>query len=403
MSSSINTPYFQQNLPATTHHPFGSLNKLLYFCQSIYNHSTIMKLGFLLILLLPLLGHAYVSWRIWQLLPLPVWAKVCIMVLLFLAFASLFVSFMVAQKFPISATAAIYETGTTWIEILLYLVLIFLVLDILRLCHIVPSSLLRSNWWTIGAITLLLTGLFIYGNINYHNKVRVPVTLQSNKITKPLKVVMMSDLHLGFHNRRAEFARWVDLINKENPDMVLIAGDIIDFNAYPLLQENVAEEFKRFKAPVYACLGNHEYISGNTQAIKFYTDAGIHLLRDSVATIGDICIVGRDDRMNRKRKSLTNILSSVDKSKYLIVLDHQPYHLEEPAAEGVDFQLSGHTHHGQIWPISWITEAIYEVAFGPYKKGNTQFYVSSGVGIWGGKYRIGTQSEYIVANIQPAK
>ena len=362
-----------------------------------------MKLGFLLILLLPLLGHAYVSWRIWHLLPLPVWAKVCIIVLLFLALASLFVSFMVVQKFPIGVTAAIYETGTTWIEILLYLVLIFLVLDILRLCHIVPSSLLHNNWWTIGIIAMLLTGVFVYGNINYRNKVRVPVTLQSNKITKPVKAVMMSDLHLGFHNRRAEFARWVDLINKEKPDMVLIAGDIIDFSAYPLLKENATEEFKRIEAPIYACLGNHEYISGNAQALQFYADAGIQLLRDSVVTDGDICIAGRDDRMNSKRKTLANILSGIDKSKYLIVLDHQPYHLEETSAEGVDFQLSGHTHHGQIWPLNWITEAIYEVAFGPYKKGNTQFYVSSGMGIWGGKYRIGTQSEYIVANIQPAK
>ncbi len=362
-----------------------------------------MKLGFLIILLIPLLGQAYVSWRIWQLLPLPVWAKVCVIVVLFLALASLFVSFMVAQKLPIGVTAATYETGTTWIEVLLYLVLLFLVLDILKLCHIVPSSIMHSNWWTIGSIALLLTGLFVYGNINYRNKVRVPITLQSSKVTQPVKAIMMSDLHLGFHNRRAEFARWVDLINKEKPDIVLIAGDIIDFSAYPLIKENVADEFKRIKAPIYACLGNHEYISGNEQALKFYADAGIHLLRDSAATVGDMCIVGRDDRMNRKRKPLASLLNGVDKSKYLIVLDHQPYHLEEPTAEGVDFQLSGHTHHGQIWPISWITDAMYEVAFGPYKKGNTQFYVSSGIGIWGGKYRIGTQSEYIVANIQPAK
>ncbi len=362
-----------------------------------------MKLGFLIILLIPLLGQAYVSWRIWQLLPLPVWAKVCVIVVLFLALASLFVSFMVAQKLPIGVTAAIYETGTTWIEVLLYLVLLFLVLDILKLCHIVPSSIMHSNWWTIGSIALLLTGLFVYGNINYRNKVRVPITLHSSKVTQPVKAIMMSDLHLGFHNRRAEFARWVDLINKEKPDIVLIAGDIVDFSAYPLIKENVADEFKRIKAPIYACLGNHEYISGNEQALKFYADAGIHLLRDSAATVGDMCIVGRDDRMNRKRKPLANLLNGADKSKYVIVLDHQPYHLEEPTAEGVDFQLSGHTHRGQIWPISWITDDMYEVAFGPYKKGNTQFYVSSGIGIWGGKYRIGTQSEYIVANIQPAK
>lgn len=360
-----------------------------------------MKLGFLIILLIPILGQAYVSWRIWQLLPLPTWAKVCIVALLFLALASLFVTFLIAEKWPIGLTAAFYETGTTWIEVLLYLVLIFLVFDILRLCHIVPSSLLHSNWWTTGAITLLLTGLFTYGNINYRNKVRQPLTLQSAKVSKPIKAVLMSDLHLGFHNRREEFSRWVYLINREKPDVILIAGDIIDISAHPLVVENVAEEFKHFNAPVYACLGNHEYICGNDKARQFFTKAGIHLLRDEVETFGDLCIVGRDDRSNRHRKALSELLSHADRNKYLVVLDHQPYHLEESSEQAVDFQFSGHTHHGQIWPLNWITEAIYEVAFGPYQKEHTQYYVSSGIGIWGGKYRIGTRSEYVVATIEP--
>lgn len=362
-----------------------------------------MKLGFLLFMLIPVLGHAYVSWRVWQLLPLPVWGRVCVVVLMFMAMASLFVSFMVSEKWSLGATEALYETGTTWLEVMLYLVLAFLLLDILRLCHVIPTSLLRNNWWTAGGLTLLLTGLFVYGNIQYNNKVRVELDLPSTKITTPMKVVMMSDLHLGFHNRRAEFSRWVDLINKEKPDLILIAGDIIDMSAHPLVVENVAEEFHRLKAPVYACLGNHEYISGDKKAQKFYADAGIHLLRDSVATIGEIELAGRDDRTNRHRKSLATLLKDADRSKFVITLDHQPYHLDEVANENVDFQLSGHTHRGQIWPISWVTDAMYEVSFGSYKKGKTRFYVSSGIGIWGGKYRIGTQSEYILATIRPAK
>ena len=68
----------------------------------------------------------------------------------------------------------------------------------------------------------------------------------------------------------------------------------------------------------------------------------------------------------------------------------------------MDFQLSGHTHHGQIWPVSWITESIYECAFGQHQRGNTNYYVSSGIGLWGGKFRIGTCSEYVVADITPA-
>lgn len=77
-----------------------------------------------------------------------------------------------------------------------------------------------------------------------------------------------------------------------------------------------------------------------------------------------------------------------------------PYHLEEAEQNGIDFQFSGHTHHGQVWPVSWITDALYEKAYGSLQKGNTQYYISSGLGIWGGKFRIGTQSEYVVLTIE---
>ena len=85
---------------------------------------------------------------------------------------------------------------------------------------------------------------------------------------------------------------------------------------------------------------------------------------------------------------------------YQLLLDHQPYHLERTAKAGIDFQFSGHTHYGQVWPISWIEDAIYECAYGSLTKGNTRFYVSSGIGIWGAKFRIGTQSEYVVLTLK---
>ncbi len=116
---------------------------------------------------------------------------------------------------------------------------------------------------------------------------------------------------------------------------------------------------------MYACLGNHEYYSGIDGSVDFYREAGITLLRDSAATVGGITIVGRDDRSNPRRKSIGALMRGVDKSKYVILLDHQPYHLEQAERAGVDFQLSGHTHHGQVWPISWITQSVYEDAYGP--------------------------------------
>ena len=223
------------------------------------------------------------------------------------------------------------------------------------------------------------------------------------KSLKPLpreyKLVMLSDLHLGYHNPRRELARWVDLVNAEHPDFILIAGDIIDGSMRPLIEERMSEEFHRLNAPIYACLGNHEFYAGHPESKQFYQDAGIHLLIDETAVIDScIVIVGRDDRSNMRRKPIKDLMDN--KNLYSIVLDHQPYNLDRAEAAGVDFQLSGHTHRGQVWPISWITDRIYECSWGSHQRGNTRFYISSGIGIWGGKFRIGTQSEYVVATLR---
>ena len=354
---------------------------------------------------LPLVAIVYLAWHIWMILPFSGWWKTAIIVLGVCSFLLLFLS--VARKFdtlPLSLAQWSYEIGTSSIMVMLYLVMLFLVLDLGRLMHLVPRSLVYHNWQSALAIFVMIFGIFLYGNLHYKNKVRVPLELKSSKpLPREYRVVMLSDLHLGYHNPRQEFARWVDMINAEKPDFILVAGDIIDGSMRPLLEEKVAEEFHRLKAPVYACLGNHEYYAGEPQAQQFYKDAGIHLLIDEAATIdSSIVIVGRDDRTNMRRKPVKDLVNGLVnvQSPYIIVLDHQPYNLDRSEAAGVDFQLSGHTHRGQVWPISWITDHIYECSWGSHQRGSTQYYVSSGIGIWGGKFRIGTQSEYVVATIR---
>ena len=354
---------------------------------------------------LPLVAIVYLAWHIWMILPFSGWWKTAIIVLGVCSFLLLFLS--VARKFdtlPLSLAQWSYEIGTSSIMVMLYLVMLFLVLDLGRLMHLVPRSLVYHNWQSALVIFVMIFGIFLYGNIHYKNKVRVPLELKSSKpLPREYRVVMLSDLHLGYHNPRQEFARWVDMINAEKPDFILVAGDIIDGSIRPLLEEKVAEEFHRLKAPVYACLGNHEYYAGEPQAQQFYKDAGIHLLIDEAATIdSSIVIVGRDDRTNMRRKPVKDLVNGLVnvQSPYIIVLDHQPYNLDRSEAAGVDFQLSGHTHRGQVWPISWITNHIYECSWGSHQRGSTQYYVSSGIGIWGGKFRIGTQSEYVVATIR---
>ena len=355
--------------------------------------------------LLPLLAITYISWHVWCLLPLSwIWKTLAIMLMVgsfLLMFAGIFRS---TDKMPMPLATAVYEIGTSSIFILLYLFMLFVVLDLGRLVHLISRTLLYNNWWMTGGIAFFMIALFVYGHLHYKHKVREELTLKSEKVSKPVKLVMVSDLHLGYHNQREEFHRWVDLINAEKPDLILIAGDIIDGSMRPLKDQKMYEEFHRLTAPVYACLGNHEYYSGEPEAQQFYRDAGIHLLQDSATVVGDLCIIGRDDRTNTHRKSLGKIMEEnsflITHSSFLILLDHQPYHLEQAERQHIDFQFSGHTHHGQVWPISWITESIYECAFGAHKRGHTNYYVSSGLGIWGGKFRIGTRSEYVVLNLQ---
>ena len=360
------------------------------------------KFGMLIFMLLPLLGNVYVLWHVWRILPLPSWAKVVVVMLMVFAFLLLFVGFSRHVHLSMPLATVVYEIGTSWLIILLYLFMAFLLLDIGRWVHLVPATFLKNSWSGTLAVTAFMFIIFLYGNIHYHQKVRQPLMLTTGKmLSRKMKVVMLSDLHLGYHNRRSEFAKWVDKINEEKADLILVAGDIIDKNIQPLEEQEMHQEFLRLNAPVVACLGNHEYYGGESNALLFYKKADITLLRDSVTTVGDLCIIGRDDRSNPKRKALSELMKGVDRTKYLVVLDHQPIQLEEAEQNGIDFQLSGHTHHGQVWPISWITESIYECAFGEWQRGSTRYYVTSGIGIWGGKFRIGTRSEYVVAEITP--
>ena len=353
----------------------------------------------MLFLLLPLLALAYIGWHVWCLLPLHWLWKTLVITLMVASFLLLFAGVLRStDRMPMPLAIGIYEVGTSSIFILLYLFMLFLVLDLGRLTHLLPRTLLYNNWWTAGGITIFIFGLFLYGHLHYKHKVREELTITSDKITKPVKAVLLSDLHLGYHNRRDELHRWVDLINDEQPDLILIAGDIIDGSMRPLKEQRMYEEFRRLKAPVYACLGNHEYYSGEPDAVQFYQQAGIQLLRDSIASVGDLCIIGRDDATNMRRKPLDEF--TIPKTQFSIVLDHQPHHLEKAEKAGIDFQFSGHTHRGQVWPISWITDAIYECSWGSHQRGNTRYYVSSGMGIWGGMFRIGTRSEYVVFEIK---
>lgn len=367
-------------------------------------------LFFVIVALLFFAGNYYVFYRAWHAIPANTIARGLLIVFAVIVILSFLLTFVAGEIFPVSVTSVLYKIGTGWFFTFIYFLIINLLMDLVRVTRMVPKETFneytQENWLSFGLIVGFIGLLMLCGYLKYRHKERVELPITINKEghnVKSLKIVAVSDLHLGYGIGQDELRQWIELINKEEPDIVLIGGDIIDNGLRPVNEARMYNDFKDIKTKygIYAVLGNHEYISGVNQSRKFYEEAGIHLLRDSQVLIDStFYLVGRDDRMNPDRKSLKELTDSLDKTKPVILLDHQPYHLEEAVENGVDLQFSGHTHRGQVWPISLVTDLLFENSHGYLEKGDTRIYVSSGIGIWGGKFRIGTQSEYVVINME---
>lgn len=370
-----------------------------------------MRILFFLLFALSTLGaNFYIFYRLVQSIPTHSFIRFAVIAAGILLTAGFVVSLVGRGSIPEAIMAPMYRICTAWFFIFIYFLMFFILMDIIKLTHLLPiERWMVHNWWGFGFSIAVMIVTFSVGYIKYLHKERIELNLQIEKAGlrgSPLKIVAVSDMHLGYTIGRAELESWVELINKEEPDIILIAGDIIDHTVVPLIDQQMDEPLRKLtsKYGTYAIMGNHEYISTAPKSIDFFERANIKLLKDSVALVDDrFYIIGRDDRSNTHRKALHDLTDSLDHSKLMILMDHQPYHLEEAESCGIDFQLSGHTHHGQVWPISLITQAIYEQAHGYLKKSNTHYYVSSGIGIWGGKFRIGTQSEYAVIYVNEAQ
>lgn len=359
-----------------------------------------MKTILIVVLVSMLAGVAYVTWHLWRITPFGGFAKLSVAVLFLLWMVSVFVSLFASERFSVPVATGLYEVSYTWLIAFLYLLIIFIVADVLTLCRLLPKTFLNDCGTGLCAVVGLIATIMALGNIHYRHKYREELTIRTSKpLEKPLTIVFASDLHIGYHNRRDELARWIGLMNAEKPDLVLIGGDIIDRSTRPLFEGNYAEEFRRLKAPVLSVLGNHEYFSGVKNAEKFFAASGIRLLKDESAFIAGVRVIGRNDRSNRHRKPLSELTDTT--APFTIFLDHQPFDLKEAEEAAIDFQFSGHTHRGQVWPISWITDAIYEKSWGHHQRGTTRYYISSGLGIWGPKIRVGTRSEYLVLHLVP--
>jgi predicted MPP superfamily phosphohydrolase len=194
----------------------------------------------------------------------------------------------------------------------------------------------------------------------------------------------------------------VNKINALNPDIILFAGDIVDDKAEILKAQGIGKSFLKLKSKygLFTINGNHEFINGINSSVRYAQKLGMTVLRDTAVLIDEsFYLIGREDSTKFRfegvhRKTLASIVEELD-SFPKILIDHTPFNLSEAVQNNIDLQLSGHTHHGQIWPANIITSLIYEISWGYKKSGNTHFYVTSGAGTWGPPVRTGSKSEIV--------
>jgi predicted MPP superfamily phosphohydrolase len=293
----------------------------------------------------------------------------------------------------------------------LYLFLLVLIIDILLLINlalrILPRNKIKKQTfrWKILIAIISISALTVIGGIINFNTIRISeftisIPRQSSKLTS-LKVAFVSDFHLDAETPAGFVKRFVEKVKVINPDLMLFGGDIIEGDGEDEKIKNIEDIIRSIKTRygVYGVLGNHEHYAG--QGIRnFFRNSGITILRDtSVIVDNSFIVAGRDDSHFRTRKSAEELINSIADSLPVILLDHRPTEINSISKTKADVVFSGHTHHGQLFPINFITRCVYELSYGYLGKGDTHFFVSSGIRLWGPPVRTTGKSEILIVNM----
>ena len=227
-----------------------------------------------------------------------------------------------------------------------------------------------------------------------------------------LKIAMFADSHLGTTFDGDGFAEHMKTIEQQSPDLLLIPGDFVDDSTKKedLIKACEALGKMNLKYGVWYTHGNHDrgYYNGRNfsgeELEEVLRSNGVHVLNDEYELVDNsFYVVGRNDSSSKDRKSMSELLEGVDESKYIIVLDHQPNDYDNEAASAADLVLSGHTHGGQLLPVTYVGEwfNINDRTYGHEKRSNTDFIVTSGIADWEIQFKTGAKSEYVIIDVSP--
>lgn len=262
---------------------------------------------------------------------------------------------------------------------------------------------------------VMVTILYLtYGWIQAHNIRETRYTVESEKITEPLRILQISDTHLRTKFDTDKYTKELGQMKKAGADIVVITGDYVDDESKRTSMEKCTKATEQLNPPmgIFFCYGNHDKGYYNN---RDFTDKdlrtcletnGIKILEDDVIPLNDeIILAARKDRhVSKDRISADKLMEKCNESKATILLDHEPNDFESEAQSGFDLVLSGHTHGGQMLPLGVLVKILGEndEIYGMHKIGKTTFIVNSGFSSWSIPYKTGTYSEYVIVDFVPS-
>ena len=361
--------------------------------------------GLVFLLLYGILVY-YIGWSGWRWMKFRVqtelsWKIKVIYIAVLMVVAT---SFVTGRLFE---NVILYFIGSVWMAFFYLLIILLPVVHIsvwlLRNTQLPKEHL--DKW--PGMIIVGLVFSFIgYGMYNAYSPTVQTYDIhikKENPTMEHLNIVMASDMHFGLLFGKEQAKKMVKNINKLEPDIVLLPGDIVDDQINQFINQGIDEVLAEIVAPlgVYASLGNHDKHNGPIDDLIETLERGnLRVLYDEVIPINEnILLIGRRDRRDAEREEVADLTEGIDLTKAVILMDHQPYDLDIAEEQGVDLMLSGHTHLGQVFPGRLITQQIYENDWGHLQKGQMHSIVSSGFGFWGPPIRMGTRSELVQIDV----
>ncbi|MDR3289983.1 MAG: metallophosphoesterase [Rickettsiales bacterium] len=213
------------------------------------------------------------------------------------------------------------------------------------------------------------------------------------------KIAFISDLHFGDLMMTPKLMHSaIEKIKTEKVDYLIIGGDIIEGRIENF--DKYSDFFSNSGVKTFAVLGNHDYYrKDHIEGAKRLENAGINVLLDEYILIDGFYLIGREDKTNHNRKKVSEIMQGIDKSKFMLLIDHNPKFFDEAMEQGADLQLSGHTHNGQMFPFNLVVKKMYEKPYGQLDKGKSTLITSSGLAGWGPPIKIGSPVEIVIVEI----